>query len=291
MTENSGFFLSHNGDRRYAPAWLAEYIKALVSTGVYAEELAVTAGGGMTVDLAAGRAWVEGYLYRLDGTKTFQVEMAHAALHRRDALVVRLDLTDRTITAQLLSGTPASSPVAPDIVRNADTYDLKLAEIYVAAGTTSITQEMILDCRLDDTVCGLTVCPVQHISTVAFLEQMTADFNTWFQAVRDALTQDAAGNLYTMIRALSYTFPFSAGDWTVGENECTITIPAITHQLNGTVIACQAFSLQDGAYLQGTWAARETWAELGDGGAVVLHYPGTAGYAGRAVLSAYSEAP
>lgn len=205
MTEKSGFFMSHNGDRRYNPAWLAEYIKALVTTGVYSAELAVSAPGGMNVAVASGRAWLEGYLYQLDGPKTMAVQTAHATLHRKDTLVVRLDMTTRVITAQLLTGTPASTPTAPAIVRDADTYDLKLAEIYVAAGTTAITQAMVTDCRLDNSVCGLTVCTVQQIPTSTFLAQMTDDFNTWFNGVKGILGTDEAGNLLQMIEALEDT--------------------------------------------------------------------------------------
>lgn len=205
MTEKSGFFMSHNGDRRYNPAWLAEYIKALVTTGVYSAELAVSAAGGMKVQVASGRAWVEGYLYQLDGAKEFLVATAHGTLHRKDTLVVRLDMTTRTITAQLLTGTPAANPTAPPIVRDADTYDLKLAEIYVAAGTTAITQAMVTDFRLDNDVCGLTVCTVQEIPTSTFLAQMNDDFSAWFNSVKGILGTDEAGNLLQMIETLAAT--------------------------------------------------------------------------------------
>ena len=174
MSESSGFFVSQGGDRKYTPDWLAKYIKALVTTGVYSDECGVTAGTGMSVSVAAGRAWIEGYLYLLDTAKTLTIANADASNERRDIVVLRLDLTARTITVQVVTGTPAAQPVAPAITRNADVYELELAEISVPAGTSSITQALITDKRLDDTVCGITVSAVQHISTASYLEQMLA---------------------------------------------------------------------------------------------------------------------
>ena len=287
MSESSGFFVSQGGDRKYTPDWLASYIKALVTTGVYNDECGVTAGTGMTISVAAGRAWIEGYLYLLDAAKTLTIANADASNDRKDIVVLRLDMTARTITVQVVIGTPAAEPAAPAVTRTADVYDLELAEISVPAGTSSITQALITDKRLDDTVCGITVSTVQHIPTASFLEQMLAEFNDWFLEVKGQLSTDAAGNLLQMIQALSYTIEFEASDWTVGSGECTITIPAITHGMAGDVVDCRAFMLVDGVYEAGVWGAFETYATIDSSNNITLHYPGSSGYAGRAVLSAY----
>lgn len=202
MSESSGFFVSQNGDRVYTPDWLAEFIKALVTTGVYSSELGVTAGTGMDIVVAAGRAWVEGYLYHNDTPLTKVIATADSALHRIDSIVVRLNMTDRTITTEVLTGSFSTDPVAPEITRTADIYDLKIAEIRVNAGTTKIDQTMITDTRLDDAVCGITVSAVQHIPTADYLEQMLAEFNAWFDYVKGILGEDEAGNLLQMIEAL-----------------------------------------------------------------------------------------
>ena len=188
----------------------------------------------------------------------------------------------------MVTGTPAAQPVAPAITRNADVYELELAEISVPAGTSSITQALITDKRLDDTVCGITVSAVQHISTASYLEQMLAAFNDWFDGVRDILGEDEAGNLLLMIQTLSYTTRFTASDWVAGEGECTLTIPAATHKMTGNVVTCRAFSSVSGVYRPGSWAALETYATAAENGDIVLHYPDTSGYDGQAVLSMYT---
>lgn len=342
MSESSGFFVSQGGDRRYTPAWLARFIKALVTTGVYKDELAVTAGDGMAVSLPYGRAWVEGYLYLNDAPISMAIGNADSVLGRRDSVVVRLNLTDRTVTAMVLPGAFSASPAAPAPTRNADIYDLKLAEISVPAGTTKITQDLIMDTRLDDTVCGITVCTVQYIPTATFLAQMQAEFavfmqkntdtfapfmqeseeifasfmresgaefdalvkhdadsfaaflqesgetfDAWFKDVMGVLGEDEAGRLYGMIRSLSYTREFEAEDWTEGDGECTITIPADDHVMTGDTVSCRAFmkDAKTSEYRQDTWGAMMTYATLSENGDIVVHYPDLPGYAGKVVLS------
>lgn len=202
MSESSGFFVSQNGDRKYTPDWLAEFVKALVTTGVYSSELGVTAGTAMDIVVPAGRAWIEGYLYHNDSPLTLAITNADSALHRIDSVVVRLNMTDRTIATKVLTGSFNLNPVAPEITRTADIYDLKIAEVRVNAGTTKIDQTMITDTRLDDAVCGITVSAVQHIPTADYLEQMLAEFNAWFDYVKGILGEDEAGNLLQMIEAL-----------------------------------------------------------------------------------------
>lgn len=202
MGQTSGFFVSQNGDRVYTPAWLAQFVRALVTNGVYADEVGVTAMDGMTVAVGQGRAWIEGYLYNNDGPLTLVIGTASASLHRRDSIVLRLDLNERTIEAYVVAGTPAAKdPVAPEVVRTADRYELKIAEVYVPAGTTAITQPLITDTRLDDAVCGITVSAVQHIPTAAYMVSMEAEFRTWFEHVQGILGTDEAGNLLQLIEA------------------------------------------------------------------------------------------
>lgn len=206
MGQTSGFFVSQNGDRVYTPAWLAQFVHALVTNGVYVDEVGVTAMDGMTVAVGQGRAWIEGYLYSNDSPLTLVIGTASASLHRKDSIVLRLDLNERTIEAYVVAGTPAAKdPVAPEVVRTADRYELKIAEVYVPAGTTAITQPLITDTRLDDAVCGITVSAVQHIPTAAYMVSMEAEFRTWFEHIQGILGTDEAGNLLQLIEANAAT--------------------------------------------------------------------------------------
>lgn len=221
MAENSGFFASVGGDRKYDMSFLARWIASIISNGVYDGELAVTAGDGMAVTLPAGRAWINGYHYRNDGPLTLTVDNADGVLHRKDTVVLRWDVNARSITAQVLTGTFSSSPIAPQITRSAEQYDLKLAEISIPAGATAITQSLITDTRLDNDVCGIVTGVVQQVDTTTLYQQIQddltrfrttneadftgwsaeqkADFAAWLQTMKDIPPEDAAAYLQNQI--------------------------------------------------------------------------------------------
>ncbi|MBE6830901.1 MAG: hypothetical protein E7519_11910 [Ruminococcaceae bacterium] len=215
MAENSGFFRSINGDRKYSVSFLAKWAGCFVSNGVYNGELAVTAGENMQVVVPAGRAWLgpngERYKYENDSDKALPIANADGVLARKDTVVLRWDVNERSITAQVLTGEFSSNPVAPAISRTAEQYDLKLAEIYIAPGATAITQAVITDTRLDSAVCGIVTSIVTQVDTSTFYNQIQSDlsqfkaknqaeFTTWFQSIRDVLDESAAGNLLNMVQ-------------------------------------------------------------------------------------------
>ncbi|MGX8710215.1 MAG: hypothetical protein ACQGTM_08210 [bacterium] len=215
MAENSGFFRSVNGDRKYSVSFLAKWAGCFVSNGVYNGDLAVTAGENMQVVVPAGRAWLgpngERYKYENDSDKALPIANADGVLARKDTIVLRWDVNERSITAQVLTGEFSSNPVAPAISRTAEQYDLKLAEIHIAPGATAITQAVITDTRLDSAVCGIVTSIVTQVDTSTFYNQIQSDlaqfraknqaeFTTWFQSIRDVLDESAAGNLLNMIQ-------------------------------------------------------------------------------------------
>lgn len=69
-----------------------------------------------------------------------------------------------------------SGATAPALQRDADVYELALADIYVGAGVTAITQSKITDQRLNTSLCGVVAAVVQQIDTAAFNAQLQA----WF---------------------------------------------------------------------------------------------------------------
>ena len=214
MAETSGFFRSVSGDRKYTTDWLAKWVSSFIGTGVYDGDLAVTAGDGMAIALPAGKAWINGYYYRNDAPITLPIANADGVLHRKDTVVLRWDVNERNITAQVLQGTFSSNPIAPAIVRNIEQYDLKIAEISIPAGTTAITQALITDTRLDTAVCGIVTGVIDQVDTTTFYNQIAADlaqfkstqqadFEVWLDSIKGILGEDEAGNLLNMINAVS----------------------------------------------------------------------------------------
>ncbi len=249
MAETSGFFRSVNGDRKYSVSFLAKWAGCFVSNGVYNGELAVTAGENMQIIIPAGRAWVgsngERYKYENDSNMVVAIANADGVLARKDTVVLRWDLNERNITAQVLTGTFSSNPVAPPIERTAEQYDLKLAELYLAPGTTAITQAAITDTRLDDAVCGIVTSIVDQVDTTTLYNQIQADlaqfkgeneaeFTAWFQSLQDILDENTAGNLLNLItthtgNAEIHVTVDDKTKWNDG------IVSTYTHTKNGTV--------------------------------------------------------
>lgn len=87
---------------------------------------------------------------------------------------------------------------------------------------------------------------------------------------------------------LDYVHTFSTGDWVSEDLELTITIPAATHEREGTLMGYRIFAKgEDGVYRANVWAAMETYAVKAENGDIVLHYGESTGYDGRALLSTY----
>ena len=150
---------------------VAAHLAGLTS-GVFsgAEDFPVTAAGGLTVTVGAGRGWVHpsrftGYSITKREADTLALPLADPSLPRIDRIVIRYDAGARAASLQVLQGTASSTPTAPAISRTELTYDLCLAEIARPAGSTSISTGQITDTRLDEALCGLVRDGVTGIPT------------------------------------------------------------------------------------------------------------------------------
>ena len=158
-------------DYDFDAADVAAYLAGLTS-GVFsgAEDFPVTAAGGLTVTVGAGRGWVHpsrftGYSITKREADTLTLPLADPSLPRIDRIVMRYDAGARAASLQVLQGTASSTPTAPAISRTELIYDLCLAEITRPAGSTSISTGQITDTRLDEALCGIVRDGVTGIPT------------------------------------------------------------------------------------------------------------------------------
>lgn len=177
--EKSSFFNSVSHDRVYRAEEWAEYFASFIGNGVFpvpSNNLQVVAGSGMVVTVKAGKAWINGYFYYNTGDLSLTLPVADGVLKRIDRIVVRWDLTERLISVVVKSSTPSASPTPPALQRDADAYELCLADITTGAGVTAISQAVITDRRLNPDLCGIVAGVVDQIDTAAFNAQLEA----WF---------------------------------------------------------------------------------------------------------------
>lgn len=198
--EKSSFFNSVSHDRTYKAEDWAEYFASFIGNGIFpvpSTGLQVVAGSGMNVTVRAGKAWINGYFYQNTGDLTVQLATADGQLKRIDRIVVQWNLTNRTISTKVKSSGFSASPTAPAVQRDADIFELVLADVTVAAGVTSITQSAITDQRLNTSLCGVVAAVVDQIDTAAFNAQLQA----WF-AEYESLSEEQYNSLASYMNSL-----------------------------------------------------------------------------------------
>lgn len=110
--------------------------------------LAVTgSGAAMTVSLATGVAWVEGFFYRNDAAATLTIGTADATNPRIDTVILRMDRAANNTRAFVKAGTPAASPVAPTLTQTDTLWEFPLADVRVDAAVGTIAANKVTDRR------------------------------------------------------------------------------------------------------------------------------------------------
>lgn len=181
--ERSGFFdayvVGNEYDRVYLAESFARYFASFIGNGVFgarSTELQVRAAadGGMYVTIKPGQGWINGYWYENTDDLTLKIDNADGVLNRIDNVVLRWGLQERAMNLVVKKGTFAVTASAPALVRNAEYYELKLAEVFVRAGAVSIFNSDIKDTRLDTAVCGAVTGVVNQISSEYYGYQLNA---------------------------------------------------------------------------------------------------------------------
>jgi hypothetical protein len=214
MAIKYGFFNSVGGDRKYNAEDMSEYFDGLISNGVYesiGDKLQVSVGEGMSVNVGTGRAMIDCHWLKNDAVLNLPISQSDVQYDRIDCIAVKLDLTERTMSIEVIEGRTMTMPVTP--IRS-DTETIKyiwLAYIRINANTTSIPFSRIYDLR------GGSLCPwvtglIKQVDTSQLFAQwqdacesyynsMTAEMNTyfdnkkaeyeaWFDTLTDTLTVD-----------------------------------------------------------------------------------------------------
>lgn len=206
MAIKYGFFNSVDGDRKYDADDIGNYFLKLISDGVFATPataMQVTAAGGLKVSVAAGWGFIK--CKYLNNTSALQLTLSAAdvVLNRYDRIVMRLDNTNRLMTIAVKQGTAASTPTVPALTRTSNVWELSLARVYVAAGTTVINQSDITDERGNTTLCGYVTGLINQIDTTNLFAQYNAAFYNWFDDVKEEVTATTIMARYTSL----YTTP------------------------------------------------------------------------------------
>lgn len=193
MAEKYFFFNSTLNDPRVHDARdFASFYDALLNSGIFHKDgdvkLRVHPNGGMSVRMEAGKAFIKGHHYHNDDDLILNHNAADPELDRIDRVVLRLDNSqeNRYIKAFILAGEPSEKPEPPELTREGDIYEISLAQVLVIADSGNITNERIIDERLNESVCGL-VSSLISIPTDEIMEQrdeLERKWQEWFDGIQ-----------------------------------------------------------------------------------------------------------
>lgn len=222
--EKSFVFNSINGDRRYKAEDFRNYFASFIGNGVFpnpSTQLQVLSNNDMTISVTGGKGFINGAIYYNTENLILKIDPADGILNRIDRVILRFDNLERNITCKVKKGTFASTAIPPGLQRDADAYELCIAEIKINKGAVSILQSNITDTRLDSSLCGIVTQTVKTIDTTVLYKKLEAyidergkdvdgwltsfksdkelSFNEWFDAIKGVLSGDVAGNLANRI--------------------------------------------------------------------------------------------
>lgn len=183
----------------YAMRWLHGRTSGVFAANNNAAVAAVQ--NAMAVTVSDGVGWIadseaNGVVWWNDAEKTngakmqLTVDAADGVLNRIDRVIVEWKTSDYADLPEIkiLKGTPASAATAPTLTNNTTQRQLSLAQILVAAGTTSITASMITDERQNPDVCGLVTDTLSIDTSV-----INAQFTELLAQLRTAIEQASGG--------------------------------------------------------------------------------------------------
>lgn len=156
MSVTYGFYNSINHDRKYDSEQLSRIFDGIITDGVYhsvGEAFCVTAGTGMTLNVASGRAWFRHTWTYNDSTIVVPVTEAHQVYDRIDALILRINKSTRTNVICVKDGTPGSSPLKPTMEDSTLIAEIPFAYVTVPAATVAVESKNV------EFVVGTSECP------------------------------------------------------------------------------------------------------------------------------------
>lgn len=193
-------------DREYSAGMMSDYLKGIVGNGVIpnpSTSLQVLADSGLDITVGSGMAWIEGKKLENTAILNLTLDSADPLLNRIDRIVAVADFSNRLCNIEILKGTSAATPTAPELTRDDTRFELCLAEIYISKGATAVSQGNITDTRANTTICGWSTSLITQVDTSTLFAQWQAAYSDYYaetkselDAFMETLTQELGVTTY-----------------------------------------------------------------------------------------------
>lgn len=192
-------------DREYTAEDFAKYFALFVGNGVFANpasqlmvKIAATKQTPYNVTVEPGWAFINGYWYHLQQKATLTIPVNTTAQTKYQRVVVRYNNTTREIGITIVEA--VSETIEP--TRNDVIYDLALAQITVKSNASVLSVSDVKDLRPSSKYCGYVAGAINQIDAGTLYDNLTEQFNVWFEGIKKQLDGDIATNLQKQIGSL-----------------------------------------------------------------------------------------
>jgi hypothetical protein len=222
MAITNGFYnalatTSGEPDRTYDAEQMAMFFDGLIRDGVYEHVgncFVVTAvENELAVMVDSGRCWFNHTWLYNDSKYKITLDASSDLYARYDSIVIEVNSNTsvRETSLKVLKGTPATNPVLPELTESNYIHQYRIANIYIAADTDTLSNSNI-EYLVGTDETPYVSAPLTIISSSAHWTQWyteaqetvnlrDSEFMTWFSKMKDQLDQDAAGHLQNEIDA------------------------------------------------------------------------------------------
>ena len=220
MAITNGFYnalatTSGEPDRTYDAEQMGMFFDGLIRDGVYEHVgncFVVTAvENELAVMVDSGRCWFNHTWLYNDSKYKITLDASSDLYARYDSIIIEVDSNTsvRETSLKVLKGTPATNPVLPELTETNYIHQYRIANIYIAADTDTLSDSNI-EYLVGTDETPYVSAPLTIISSTAhwtqwyteaqeIVELRDSEFMTWFSKMRDQLDQDAAGHLQNEI--------------------------------------------------------------------------------------------
>lgn len=209
MAVSSGFFNSVNHDRLYDAEQISSIFDGVINDGVYesigsAFRVSGYSEANDTVIVGSGRAWFNHTWTLNDSDYALTIEAPNNFMDRVDAIVIDIDRSEAVRKNSILyvAGTPGTPALPPSLI-NTDTHkQYPIAYITRKAGVSAPVSDADIQYLVGKSSCPLVTGPLNVINSDNFFAQMTAEFEEWFNGIKDTMDENVVTNILHKIDEL-----------------------------------------------------------------------------------------
>lgn len=253
-------------DRNYNADDISDWFSIVCTTGVVKNGLAVSAGSGLSVNVAVGKATIRGKGYVNNSILNLTGMIAPTgATPNYYPIILRMDNTQTQMARRIYLMVGEALSAIPDVsalTRNESVYDLMLAYAIVQPSATSIGQ--VVDCRGDETLCPWFVAVKGYDDYYDAIVQQFESNVTMQSAGRTVVTNLSTGlynGKYSLIDVYCNGLKEENTDYTVDTSGGFITIEFTATKSAGANISVVLSNFIDGEGLHNALEDYNNWVE------------------------------